>query len=76
MPAQSASYHTVPKGDSTLEFSWVPDLGYLHPVAPTHTADRWSTAPTRVFPSMDPLDMPVWNEERKVKVPQPEETYS
>ena len=66
-PAQRASYHTAPNGDSTLEFSWVPDLGSLHPVAPIElTADRSSTTSLLVFPPMDPLDVPVWNE---VKVP-------
>ena len=75
-PAQSASYHTLPKGDSTLEFSWDPALGFLHPMAPTHTADKWSTPSTLVFPTMDPLAMPVWNEEREVKVPQIEQSYS
>ena len=76
-PAQRASYHTAPKVDSTLEFSWVPNLGSLHPVAPIElTADRSSTTSLLVFPPMDPLDMPVWNEEREVKVPQPEASYS
>ena len=72
-PAQRASYYTVPKGDSKLEFSRVPDLGSLRPVTPIElTADRWSTTSSCVFPSMDPLDLPVWNEEREVKVPRPE----
>ena len=71
-PAQSAPYHTVPKGDSTLDRPWFPDMDLLHPVAPTHTADRWSNAPTLVFPSVDPLNIPLWNE---VKVPQPEASY-
>ena len=74
--AQSASYHTLPMGDSTLELSWVPDLDFLHPVAPTHAADRWNTASSFVVPLMDPLSMPVWNEENEVRVPQPEESYS
>ena len=65
--AQSASHHTLPMGDSTLELSWVPDLDFLHPVAPTHAASGL------VFPSA--VDMPVWNEERVVKVPQLEATY-
>ena len=68
-PPQRASYHTIPKGDSTLGFSWVPNLGFLHPVAPIElTADRWSTNSSLVFPPMNPLDIPVWNEEREVKV--------
>ena len=72
-PAQSASYHTAPKGDSTLEFSWVPDVDSLQRVAPIElTADTTSSL---VFPSMGPSDMLVWNEEREVKVPQLEAGY-
>ena len=76
-PAQRASYHTVPKADSALELSWVPDLGSLHPVAPIElTADRSSAASSLVFPSVHPLDMMVWNQEIEVKVPQPEASYT
>ena len=75
--AQRASYHTTLTGDSALEFAWVPDLGSLHHLAPIElTADRSSAASNLVFPSVHPLDMSVWNEEREVKVPQPEATYS
>ena len=76
-PAQSASYHTIPNGDSTLESSWVSVLGSLHPVAPIEVnADGWSTTSGLVFPSMDLLDMPAWDEGREVKVPRPEASYS
>ena len=74
-PAQSAPYDIVPRGDSTLDFPWFPDLDFLHPVVPTQQADRWSNAPTLVFPSVDPLNTPAWNEEREVKVPQSEASY-
>ena len=75
--AQRASYHTTLTGNSALEFAWVPDLGSLHHLAPIElTADRWSTTSSLVVPSMDLLDMPAWNEEREVKVPQPEASYS
>ena len=77
MPAQRASYYTIPTGDSALEFSWVPDLGSLHPVAPIElNADRWSTTSGLVFPSMDILAMQAWDEGREVKAPQPEASYS
>ena len=73
IPARRASFHAIPIGDSTLEFSWAPDLGSLHPVAPIElTPDRWSTSSSLVCPSMDPLAMLVWNEGREVKIPQPE----
>ena len=76
-PGQRASYHTTPKGNSTLESPWVPDLGSLHCVAPVEvTADRWSTTSSLVVPSMDPLAMPAWNEEREVRVSQPEASYN
>ena len=72
-PPQRALYHTVPKGDSKLEFSWVPDLGFLHRMVPIELAvDRWSTTSS---PPMNLLDVPVWNEEREVKIPQPEASH-
>ena len=76
-PAQRTSYHTASKGDSAIEFSWVPDLGSVHPMALIElTAGRCSTTSSLIFPSVHPLDMPVWNEGREVKVPQPEASYS
>ena len=69
--AQRAPGHMTPEGDSTTEFFWDPDLSSLHPLAPIKgTADKWSTTPSLVFPSMDPLAIPEWNEEKEVKVPQ------
>ena len=57
-------------GFPTLDFPWVPDLDSLHRMASSEViADRWSNNPGLVFPSMDPLAMPEWNEEREVKVP-------
>jgi hypothetical protein len=74
---QRASGHIMSEGDSTLEFPWVLGLGSLRPVAPIEvTADRWSTSPSLVFPSMDPVIMPAWKEVREVNVPQPEASYS
>ena len=59
------------------DYLWDPVLGSLRPVAPIKgTTDRWSTTSSLVFPSMDPLAMPAWNEEREVKVLQPEASYS
>ena len=67
---QSAS---TPEGDSTIEYSCDVSPSSLHPVAPIEvTADRWSTTSSRVFPSMDPLAMLAWGEEREVRAPQPE----
>ena len=64
---QRASFHTIQKGDSTLELSWVPDLGSLHPVAPIEVnADRWSTTSSLVVPPMNSLAMPAWDKEREV----------
>ena len=71
---QRASDHTIPKGDSTLEFSCDSGLGSLHPMAPIEVAaDRWSTTPSLVF---DPPVMSAWNEAGEVKVPQPEASNS
>jgi len=64
---QRASHHTMPEGDSTLKYPCDLGLGSLHPVVPNEaTADRWNTTSSLVFPSMDPLVMPEWNEEREV----------
>jgi hypothetical protein len=71
MATQGASDHTIPEGDSTLEFPWVPGLGSWCPVAPIQvTADRRSAT------SMDPLAAAAWSEEIEVKVPQPEAGHS
>jgi len=60
---QGASDHTMPEDDATLKYPCDPGLGSLHPVVPKGvTADSSSL----VFPSMDPLVMPEWNEEREV----------
>ena len=66
---QRPSDHTMPEVDSThstLEFLWGPDLGSLHTVAQMGvTAFGWSANSGLAFPSMDPLAMPVWNQEVK-----------
>ena len=75
--AQRASARTTPEGLSTTEYLWDPDLSSPHPVVPIKvTADRRGTTSSLVFPSMDPLVMPAWNEAREVKIPQPEAIYS
>ena len=75
-PPQRASHHTAPKDDSAFEFSWAPDLGFLPRVAPIELTTEWrSTNSSLVFLPMNPLDIPVWNEEREVKVPQLEASY-
>ena len=72
MTTQRALDHTIPESDSTLGYPCDLDMGSLHPVAPKEvTADRWHTMSSLVFPSMGPLAMPAWNEEREVWVPQP-----
>ena len=77
LPPTPAQHHTIPKADSTLEFTWVPDLDSLHRMAPIEvTSNRWSTSPSLIFPSMDPLATSAWNEEKKVKVPQPETSFN
>jgi len=59
--------------NSTIEYSCDMGPSSLHPVAPIEvTADRWGTTSSRVFPSMGPLAMLAWDEEREVRVPQPE----
>jgi len=74
---QRASDHTMPAGDSALGSFCDLGVGSLHPVAPKEvTADRWSTASSLVSPSMDPLAVPAWDEEREVRLPQPEASYS
>ena len=74
---QRASDHTMPAGDPTLGSSCDLDVGSLHPVAPKEvTADRWNTASSLVSPSMDPLAVPAWNENRDVRLPQPGASYS
>jgi len=74
---QRASDHTMPACNSALEYSCDADLGSLHPVAPKEvTADRWSTTSSIVPPSMDPLAVPAWNEEREVRLPQPGASYN
>jgi hypothetical protein len=72
---RGASY-MMPEGDSSIEYPWVLDLGFLDPVAPMEvTADRWSTTSNLGFPSMDPLAVRSWNEVRMANVPQPEASY-
>jgi len=74
---QRASDHTMPEGDSTLEYLCDLGLGSLHPVAPKEvTTDRWNTTSSLVFPSMAPLVMLAWNEEREVWVPQPKADFN
>jgi hypothetical protein len=76
-PAQRASHHTMPEGDSTLEYPLGSGPGF--PASRGSDGghrDRWSTTSSLVFPSMDPLAMPAWDEEREVKVPQPEASYT
>ena len=74
---QRASDHTMLRGDPTHELPWGSDLGSLPPVTPMAVAaDRWSITSSLVFPSMDPLVMPAWNEAGEVKVPKPEASYS
>jgi len=63
----------MPEGSPTIAYSCDVGPSFLHPVAPIGvTADGWSTTSSRVFPSMDPLAMLAWGEEREVRVPQPE----
>jgi len=72
-PPTATQRASMPEGDSTIEYSCDVGPSSLHPVAPIEvTADRWSTTSSRVFPSMDPLTMLTWDEEREVRVPQPE----
>jgi len=74
---QRASDHTMSAGNSTFESSRDLGVGSLHPVAPKEvTADRWGTTSSIVSPSMDPLAVPAWNEEREVRLPQPEASYN
>ena len=72
-PPTTTQRASIPEGESAIEYSGDMGPSSLHPVAPMEvTADRWSTTSSRVFPSMDPLAMLAWDEERKVRVPQPE----
>jgi len=72
-PPTATQRASMPEGDSTIEYYCDMGPSSLHPVAPIEvTADRWSTTSSRVFPSMDPLAMLAWGEEREVRVPQPE----
>jgi len=74
---QRASDHTMPAGDSTLGSSSDLGVGSLHPMAPKEaTADRWSTTSSIVCPSMGPLAVPAWNEEREVRLPQSGANYN
>jgi len=66
----------MPEDDPTLEYPRDPGLDSLHPVPPNEvTADRWVTTSSHVFPSMDPLAMSAWKEEREVWVPQPKASF-
>jgi len=79
MATQRASGHMMPASDSTLEYSCDLGLASLRPIAPKEvTADRWGTTLSLVPPSisMDPLAVPAWNEEREVRLPQPEASYN
>ena len=72
-PTTATQRASKPEGDSTIEYSCDMCPSSPHPVAPIEvTADRWSTTSSRVFPSMEPLAMLAWDEEREVRVPQPE----
>ena len=72
-PPTGTQRASTPEGDSTIEYSCDAGPSCLQPVAPIEvTADRWCTTSSRVFPSMDPLTMLEWDEEREVRVPQPE----
>ena len=63
---QRPSSRTTPEVDSTLEFPRGLDLDSLHTLAQMGVpAYGWSAHSGLVFPSMDPLAMPVWNEEVK-----------
>ena len=72
-PPTATQRASMPEGNSIIEYSCDVGPSSLHPVAPIEaTTERWSTTSSRVFPSMDPLAMLAWGEEREVRVPQPE----
>jgi len=72
-PPTATQRASMPEGNSIIEYSCDVGPSSLHPVAPIEaTTERWSTTSSRVFPSMDPLAMLAWDEEREVRVPRPE----